>query len=161
MPHLPNPGFDDASGWVARHLGHLVCDRGADARPARRGGQRAADAALAALDVTGYAKRRSQVHPAHSRASTALSPYIRHGLITLAEAAAAVGGAPAADRRKFVDELWWQEYTRHLYDASVPATWRRSGGRQRSPLRPWPDAIRDDMGAWQSVATSSNRPAGS
>ena len=94
---------------------------------------------------TGYAKRRSQVHPAHSRASTALSPYIRHGLITLAEAADAVGGAPAADRRKFVDELWWQEYTRHLY--------ARVGTRNAAPLRrppaiaapPWPDAIRDDM----------------
>ena len=49
-------------GWQ-EHLGHLTCDPGAEPRPARRGGQRRADAALAALDVTGYAKRRSQVHP--------------------------------------------------------------------------------------------------
>ena len=151
MPQLPNPSFDDSAGWVARHLGHLVCDPGAEARPARVGGQRAADAALDALDITGYAKRRSQVHPAKSRAATVLSPYIRHGLTTLAEAAAAADGAPAADRRRFIDELWWQEYTRHLY--------ARVGSRNAGPLRrrptvatpPWPHALRDDMVCVQQV----------
>ncbi len=151
MPLLPNPSFDDAAGWVSSHLGHLVCDQGAVARPARRGGQLAADAALGALDVTGYAKRRSQVHPVQSRAATVLSPYIRYGLITPAEAAAAVDGAPVADRRKFVDELWWQEYTRHLY--------ARVGARNAEPLRrrpavaalPWPHPLRDDMVCLQRV----------
>ena len=148
---LPIPTFDDAAGWVTEHLGHLVCDPDATAQPARRGGQRAADAALAALDVTGYAKLRSQVHPVRSRAATVLSPYIRHGLITLAEAAAAAAGAPAADKRKFIDELWWQEYTRHLY--------ARVGARNAEPLRrqraratpPWPQAVRDDMVCLQRV----------
>ncbi len=152
MTQLPNPTFDDATGWVEQHLGHLVCDPGAVATPARRGGQRAADAALAALDVTGYAKRRSQVHPPRSRGATALSPYIRYGLITLHEATAAVAGAPAADRRKFVDELLWQEYTRHLY--------ARVGTRNAAPLRrhpavadpPWPQAIREDMVCLQRVS---------
>jgi deoxyribodipyrimidine photo-lyase len=145
MARLPNPSFEHATDWVRQHLGHLVCDPGAESSPARRGGQHAADAALAALDITGYAKRRSQVHPARSRGATALSPYIRHGLITIAEATAAVAGAPAADRRKFVDELWWQEYTRHLY--------ARVGTRNDEPLRrkpavaspTWPEAMRDDM----------------
>lgn len=151
MSHVPNPSFDAAADWVERHLGHLVCDPGAVARPARRGGQRAADAALTVLDLTGYAKRRSQVHPVRDRAATVLSPYIRHGMITLAEAAAAADGAPAADRRRFVDELWWQEYTRHLY--------ARVGTRSAAPLRrrpavgapPWPQAIRDDMVCVQRV----------
>ncbi len=151
MPHLPKVSIDDATRWVAQHLGHLVCDPGAAALPARRGGQRAADAALAALDVTGYAKRRNQVHPLQSRAATVLSPYIRHGLLTLAEAAAACDGAPAVDRRKFIDELWWQEYTRHLY--------ARVGARNAAPLRrrpataapAWPQAIRDDMVCVQHV----------
>jgi deoxyribodipyrimidine photo-lyase len=142
---LPTPTFDGASDWVHAHLGHLVCDPGATARPARRGGQRAADAALAALDITGYAKRRSQVHPVHSRGATVLSPYVRHGLITIDEATAAVAGALAADRRKFVDELWWQEYTRHLY--------ARVGTRNVAPLRrqpaiaspTWSEVISDDM----------------
>lgn len=130
MPELPVPTFDTATHWVERHLGHLVCDAGAHSEPARRGGQRAADAALAALDITGYAKRRSQVHPPGSRGATSLSPYIRYGLITLEEAIAAVRNSPAADRRKFVDELWWQEYTRHLY--------ARVGGLNRNALRRQP-----------------------
>ena len=151
MPELPIPTFESTTAWAERHLGHLVCDPGAEARPARRGGQRAADAALAALDVTGYAKRRSQVHPPHSRGATVLSPYIRHGLITLAEAVDAARDAPAADRRKFVDELWWQEYARHLY--------ARVGTRNLGPLRRqptvgsprWPHPIDDEMACLSSV----------
>ncbi len=145
MSQLPNPTFQFATEWVAQHLGHLVCDPGADARPARRGGQPAADAALAALDVTGYAKRRSQVHPRSSRMATVLSPYIRHGMITLAEAIRAVDGAPAADRRKFVDELWWQEYSRHLY-ARVGTGSRHSLRREPAVgSQRWPDPMVDEM----------------
>lgn len=157
MPLVPEPVFDNAGEWVHQHLGHLVCDPGAESHPARRGGQRAADAALASLDITGYAKRRSQVHPARSRGATALSPYIRYGLITIAEATAAVADAPGADRHKFVDELWWQEYTRHLY--------ARVGTRNRNPLRrepavsatPWDDPLqydpeRNDMACMRAVS---------
>lgn len=141
MTELPVPHFESATEWVAEHLGHLVCDPGFVARPVRRGGQRAADAALASLDIAGYAKRRSQVDPVRARGATVLSPYIRHGLITLREAMHAVAGAPYADRRKFVDELGWQEYTRHLY--------ARVGGRSASALRRdpavgsahWPEPI--------------------
>jgi len=151
MTRLPTPDFDRATDWVQRHLGHLVCDPGATAQPVRRGGQRAADAALASLDITGYAKRRSQVHPPSRRGATVLSPYIRYGLITIAEATTAVADAPSADRRKFVDELWWQEYTRHLY--------ARVGTRNTAPLRrepavsgtPWSSPLREDMVCMQET----------
>jgi deoxyribodipyrimidine photo-lyase len=74
-----------------------------------------------------------------------LSPYIRHGLITLAEAVDAGREAPADDREKFVDELWWQEYARHLY--------ARVGSSNRRPLRRrptvaesrWTHPVDDDM----------------
>jgi len=142
---LPTPQYREAADWVQQHLGHLVCDPGTTGRPARRGGQRAADAALASLDIVGYAKRRSEVHPPGRRGATVLSPYIRHGLITIAEATAAVAGAPFADRQKFIDELWWQEYTRHLY--------ARVGSHSRAPLRrepavasaPWDEPLRDGV----------------
>lgn len=145
MPVLPTPTLEDAATWVARHLGHLTDDADAVARPARRGGQLAADAALAALDVTGYARRRSQVHPSGARGATVLSPYIRYGLISLGEAIDAARDAPAADRRRFVDELWWQEYCRHLY--------ARVGAAGRAPLRrtpavaraPWAEPLPADM----------------
>ncbi|MBC7374720.1 MAG: deoxyribodipyrimidine photolyase, partial [Frankiales bacterium] len=80
-----------------------------------RGGQAAADAALALLDVTGYARRRSQVLPVGARGASRMSPYIRHGLLTLPQVWAAVAAAPAADRTKYRDELLWQEYARHVY----------------------------------------------
>jgi deoxyribodipyrimidine photo-lyase len=80
-----------------------------------------------------------------------LSPYIRYGLISSAEAIDAASAAPAADRKKFVDEMWWQEYTRHLY--------ARVGSRNVAPLRrqptiaadEWPAAIDDEMVCLASV----------
>jgi deoxyribodipyrimidine photo-lyase len=79
------------------------------------GGQSAANKALADLNVKGYAKQRSQVHPVSTRGATMLSPYIRHNLLTLSQLWKAVEGAPFADKEKYRDELLWQEYTRHLY----------------------------------------------
>ena len=127
VPILPPVPSDRAGAvaWVRRHLGHLTCDQPA-ASPVR-GGQAAADAALAALDVTGYAARRSTVLPEGDRGATGLSPYIRHGLLPLPTVWDAVAGAPPRDRAKFRDELLWQEYARHLY--------ARLGRDLRRPLR--------------------------
>jgi len=79
------------------------------------GGQTAADRALAELDISDYAANRSEVLPKNARGATVLSPYIRHNLITLKQAFDAVSKAPFKDREKFRDELYWQEYARHLY----------------------------------------------
>lgn len=80
-----------------------------------RGGQTAADEALAELDIRGYANNRSEVLPVSARGASVLSPYIRHSLLTLKEVWDRVVDAPAKDREKFRDELLWQEYARHLY----------------------------------------------
>ena len=80
-----------------------------------KGGQTAADQALAKLDITGYANSRSEVLPRDARGATVLSPYIRHNILTLDQVYQAVKGAPFKDREKFRDELFWQEYARHLY----------------------------------------------
>jgi len=79
------------------------------------GGQSAADSALSQLDISGYAKNRSEVLPVRARGASVLSPYIRHNIITLQQAWDRVAKAPVADRDKFRDELLWQEYARHLY----------------------------------------------
>ncbi len=84
-------------------------------RSSIRGGQSAADKALRELDIRGYAANRSEVLPVARRGASVLSPYIRHNLITLKQAWAAVEDAPHSDREKFRDELLWQEYARHLY----------------------------------------------
>jgi len=80
-----------------------------------KGGQSAADEALATLDITGYAGTRSQVLPKSHRGASGLSPYIRHNLLTLDQVYRAVKTAAFKDREKFRDELYWQEYARHLY----------------------------------------------
>ena len=113
MTAIPSPLPGEESRWVADHLGHLCCDQPA-ASPRFSGSQHAADAALAAFDVTGYARRRNEVWPVRRRGASGLSPWIRHGLLTLPEVWSTVDGPPA-DRTKFRDELLWQEYARHLY----------------------------------------------
>ena len=99
---------------MRHHLGHLVTDDVAGSSRFR-GGQAAADGALASFEVAGYARRRNEVHPAARRGASYLSPYIRHGLLQLPEVWRAVDGGPSRDVAKFRDELLWQEYARHWY----------------------------------------------
>ncbi len=130
MPVLPTPPVDrpELLRWVSAHLGDLTLE-GPDhvAAGSFAGGQSAADAALAGLDVSGYARRRSTVLPASARGASRMSPYLRHGLLTLREVWDAVADAPAQDRRRYRDELTWAEYARHLY--------ARAGSALGAPLR--------------------------
>jgi deoxyribodipyrimidine photo-lyase len=120
VPELPPVPAGDRSaveGWVAEHLGDLTLEGpdGVRASPSFVGGQGAADEALRGLDVRGYAGTRSTVLPAERRGASRMSPYIRHGLVSLPEVWSAVADAPSRDRGKYRDELLWQEYARHLY----------------------------------------------
>ncbi len=114
---LPTPDLDSCPAWVAEHLGDLALEGPSGIRRSSRftGGQAAADAALDAFSVRGYAARRNQVLPESARGASGLSPYIRHGLLTLPRVWEAVAGGPGRDVGKFRDELLWQEYARHLY----------------------------------------------
>ncbi len=104
---------EDVLANIERHFGGLFSgDIGVSSIS---GGQSAANAALAQLDITGYANTRSQVLPKNRRGATMLSPYIRHNILTLDQVYHAVKHAPYKDREKFRDELFWQEYARHLY----------------------------------------------
>jgi deoxyribodipyrimidine photo-lyase len=76
--------------------------------------------------VRGYAKRRNEVWPASRRGASGLSPWIRHGLLSLPDVWEVVGGH-GHDSRKFRDELLWQEYARHVY--------ARLGYKTRQSLR--------------------------
>ncbi len=115
MTALPKPTPDRVNEWVGEHLAHLTDDLAVTPSARFRGTQAAADGALAALDITGYAGRRNEVLPESQRGATGLSPYIRHGLLSLPQVSGAVAGAPSKDRQKFRDELMWQEYARHVY----------------------------------------------
>ncbi|MEQ8842229.1 MAG: FAD-binding domain-containing protein [Acidimicrobiales bacterium] len=128
---LPSPTRSSVETFVTENLGHLV-DRPVIGSPSIRGGQGQADAALTGFDVTRYAARRNEVDPPERRGASRLSPYIRHGLLSLGEVWDAVGGGPTRDVRKFRDELLWQEYARHWY--------ARLGHATAQPLRQQPVA---------------------
>ncbi|MDA0250655.1 MAG: deoxyribodipyrimidine photolyase [Actinomycetota bacterium] len=126
---LPDPpsGDEDLHAWVMDHLGDLCAPMPGGVTPPMHGGQRAADAALQAYDVRGYARLRNNVWPPETRGASRLSPYIRHGLLSLREVWDHVAGGPPSDVTKFRDELLWQEYARHLY--------ARMGTASRASLR--------------------------
>jgi deoxyribodipyrimidine photo-lyase len=130
MLPLPSPG--DEVAWVNQYLGHLCSDTPA-ASGRFAGTQQAADIALQAFDVSGYAKRRNDVWPVSKRGASGLSPWIRHGLLSLPDVWHAVGGH-GFDSRKFRDELLWQEYARHVY--------ARLGTANRQSLRYQPVEMR-------------------
>jgi deoxyribodipyrimidine photo-lyase len=134
MSVLPPPQPGEEVAWVRHHLGDLCAEPPSEvaASPAFRGGQTAADARLAAFDVTGYASDRNEVWPPARRGASGLSPYIRHGLLPLRRVWDHVGDGPPRDVRRYRDELAWQEYARHLY--------ARLGRRLGTPLRVLPDA---------------------
>ena len=122
---LPLPQVGLESEWVERHLAGLYS--GQVVASARfTGTQRSADEALARLDLTGYASSRNEVWPESRRGATALSPFIRHGLLPLPWVWSQATGAEN-DLEAFRSELLWQEYARHLY-ATI-------GAANRTPLR--------------------------
>jgi deoxyribodipyrimidine photo-lyase len=108
---------------VGHHLAGLV--RGDVESSPISGGQAAADEALERFHVRGYAARRNEVWPLDRRGASGLSPYIRHGFLTLPRVWDYVAGGPERDVTTFRDELLWQEYARHLYARLGEAT-RRS-----------------------------------
>ena len=137
----------DVVAWVASHLGDLAREGADGVRPgALSGGQTAADAALAGLDVRGYARSRSTVLPVSRQGATRMSPYVRHGLLTLTDLWDAVAGAPEGDQRKYRDELLWQEYARHLYARLGSDLGRSLRREQPRPTgwrhEPWPERMR-------------------
>lgn len=77
-------------------------------------GRRAGLERLGAFEVGGYAGARN--FAGDRRSVSALSPYLRHGLVTLVEARDHVVASDAARAGKFVQELAWREYWRHVLD---------------------------------------------
>ena len=98
---------------VKKYFSELCCDD--FTYPFVTGGQSNADNALNQLNINRYATKRNNVYPLDSRGSSYLSPYIRHGLLSLSEVWKAVEKFEYKDRTKFQDELLWQEFARHLY----------------------------------------------
>lgn len=159
MKSLPAPEFSPESDgtrvvdWVREHLGDLAS--GDPTAAPVRGGQQAAEAALQAFDVSGYAGRRNTVLPVQARGASGLSPYVRHGLLPLPRVYDFVAGGPKDDVEKFRDELMWQEYARHLYARLGDATKRslRYSVREDGPpeRNPWNTEAACLQESWQEL----------
>ena len=141
MAEVPAPERGSEAQWVRHHLDEFV--RGEVESSPIPSGQRAADAALAGFTVRGYAARRNEVWPVDRRGASGLSPYIRHGLLTLPRVWDHVAGGPARDVTAFRDELLWQEYARHLYARLGDATQRslRYSVEERGEPYDWPEGM--------------------
>ena len=97
----------------------LVAARG-DAVGAFKGGRRAAERAMKPIDPVQYGRTRSSL----DGAVTHLSPYIRHGVVTLAEVRDAV--LRRSDPRKaykLLSELSWRDYYQRVYAALGDGVW--------------------------------------
>jgi deoxyribodipyrimidine photo-lyase len=92
-----------------------------------RGGHRQAEALLSRLQPARYAKGRNFLDGPVTR----LSPYIRHGALSLADVRNAVfarlqapggGGRPAGE--KLINELGWRDYWQRLWQQLGEGIWR-------------------------------------
>ena len=131
-PHLPamtdltiSPTeFPDRAALHAHVLSHSPsCDHGEDhpLPDIASGGRAAAEVALAAIDPRAYAASRNHLDGAVTR----LSPYIRHGILSLDEvrnAALAMVDDPK-QAEKFIQELAWRDYWQRLYLAHPEWIW--------------------------------------
>ncbi len=89
---------------------------------ATRGGRAAAEARLEAMQPgKAYRSTRNQLDGAVTR----LSPYIRHGVVGLAEVrdTALAKVNRDADAEKFVNELGWRDYWQRLYESIGAGVW--------------------------------------
>lgn len=89
-----------------------------------KGGRQAALEQLAALEPVRYGRERS--HP--QKYSTRLSPYLRHGVLTLAEARdeglRRVSPTAPSQAWKFVNELSWRDYFVRVYAQLGDVIWQ-------------------------------------
>jgi deoxyribodipyrimidine photo-lyase len=86
------------------------------------GGRRAAEARLEAVDPEAYAATRNRL----TGKVTRLSPYLRYGVLSLAEVKRR-GLAKVAKQyqaEKFVNELAWRDYWQRLYAKLGDGIWR-------------------------------------
>ncbi len=125
---------------LARELARVVPEsaggpgRGTVPDGPHAGGRATALSRLAAMDPLAYGQTRNHV----AGAVTGLSPWIRHGVLSLAEVrdAALARVSDPAQAAKLVSELGWRDYWRQVYlavgdaileDLEAPAArWRRT-----------------------------------
>jgi deoxyribodipyrimidine photo-lyase len=119
-----------------------------------QGGRAAAQDRLAAVDAITYCRSRNFLDGAVTR----LSPYIRHGIVTLNEVRnlALEQGAPK-QVEKFVQELAWRDFWQRIYAQTPDALWHdietyKTGWQADD----YADSLPDDITAAQTPSAAMN-----
>lgn len=109
-----------------------------------RGGRQAAEARLEQVDAVLYAKSRNYLNGAVTR----LSPYLRYGVLSLAEVRDAVlrRVQRRQDVAKFINELGWRDYWQRLYAKLGNAIWEdREPNKTGWQRRDYATALPEDL----------------
>lgn len=109
-----------------------------------RGGRAAAEAALAAVDPARYGATRNFLDGAVTR----LAPYIRHGVLTLAEVRDATMQQAHAHQEtaKLISELGWRDYFQRIYAEIGDRIWHdREPARTGFAPHVYRDAVPDEV----------------
>jgi len=111
-----------------------------------RGGRQAAEATLAKVDPARYASTRNYLDGAVTR----LSPYLRHGVLSLAEVRRfALGKASNPQKAtKLINELGWRDYFQRVYYELAGDIWHdleeyKTGHQPKDYAQELPEDIRE------------------
>ncbi len=120
MGHHMKKNFADRAELVAYLRAHMRQPSDEQASPIY-GGRAAAEAGRHQIDVGAYGSTRNHLDGAVTR----LSPYIRHGLISLnALRNQALDHVGAARAEGFIRQLAWRDFWQQLYIASPDLVWQ-------------------------------------
>ena len=101
--------------------------------PETRGGRKAAEERLEQIQPASYGKTRNQI----DGDVTYLSPYIRHGVLSLAEVRdRALQMSNKSKAYKFVNELCWRQYWQNVYHVIGDGVWE--------DIEPWKTGFKAD-----------------
>ncbi|GAB4248132.1 MAG: hypothetical protein OHK005_14620 [Candidatus Methylacidiphilales bacterium] len=118
MRLVPSAGLrEELAEWLATALEGCYGENRSEAKAtAWKGGRAAGLAALRAFSVEGYASRRNYV-PDDLTTVSRLSPYLRHGMLSLREVAETIRDqvGRTVDSVKFWAELGWRVFWRAIF----------------------------------------------
>ena len=124
---IPAPPQPELTSFTSREaLGAYVARLAPWLEPSalspHRGGRCAADVRLVSIEPTRYARTRNHIEGA----VTGLSPYIRHGIVSLKEVHehALERVEEPKEAEKLIQELAWRDYWQRVYDAHPEWVWQ-------------------------------------
>ena len=145
--------FNDRAALIA-HVKTLSPGLGDETASVIEGGRAAGEALLAAIDPAAYGSSRNFLDGAVTR----LSPYIRHGIVTLNEVrnrALEMGDAKLIE--KFIQELGWRDFWQRIYAQNPDWIWHDIEAYKTGfSTDDYADTLPDDIGDGETDSAAMN-----